>query len=440
MAVTAGLWLIGTAGAGAQTYSFSTMAGDPTAFGSHGWGEYADGTNSSARFASPVGVAVNGSGDIFVGDTMNHMLRKITALGNDWVVTTIAGAPDNAPARDGTNSSARFQFPYGIAVDGAGNIYVAEGNNDIRLVTPVDTNWVVTTVAGSSTPGTNDGVGSSAAFSSPNGIAVDAATNLFVADTGNNTIRKITRVGADWVVSTIAGSPRVVGAADGMNGSASFNGPSSIAVDRSGNIFVSDGNGGLNRTIRKITASGANWEVTTLAGLASTSGTDDGPGTTARFSAIGGLVVDGDGVLLVTDNQMIRRVTYSGNSCVVTTVAGKAGEWGSDDGSASEVRFCDPYNLAADQGHNLYIADTDNMLVRRGFYIPGVLPALQISCSGSDLVLSWPASAAGFEAETSESGAPPWTRLTNAAVVVGESFVLTNSPGTTKLFYRLHKH
>jgi sugar lactone lactonase YvrE len=136
-----------------------------------------------------------------------------------------------------------------VAVDGSGNIFVADtGNNTIRKITPAG---VVTTFAGTAgSPGSTDGTGSAARFNSPCGVAVDGSGNVFVADTGSNTIRKVTPTG---VVTTLAGSSGVVGNADGTRATARFNGPSSVAVDGSGNVFVADTG---NNTIRKITASG----------------------------------------------------------------------------------------------------------------------------------------------------------------------------------------
>ena len=171
----------------ATPYTFTTIAGN-TGYGS------ADGTNSAAQFAFPSSVAVGSNGNIYVADTVNCTIREVTPAG---VVTTLAGLAGCTGTNDGTGSAARFYHPNGVAVDGAGNLYVADtGNHTIREVTPVGTNWAVTTLAGlAGSAGTNDGTGSAARFNEPAGVAVDSAGNVYVADTANDTIRKVTPVG-----------------------------------------------------------------------------------------------------------------------------------------------------------------------------------------------------------------------------------------------------
>src|SRR5579872_2023374 len=172
--------------AGAQTYLFTTIAGLPPGF--------ADGTNTDARFNSPGSVAVDGTGNLYVADSANHTIRKVTPEGTNWVVTTIAGLAGTPGSADGTNSSARFKSPHSLAVDSAGNLYVGDYFNDtIRKMTPVGTNWVVTTIAGlAGTHGSADGTNSAGRFYAPGSVAVDGSGNVYVADEGNDTIRKVT--------------------------------------------------------------------------------------------------------------------------------------------------------------------------------------------------------------------------------------------------------
>ena len=167
-----------------------------------------------------------------------------------YTFTTLAGSSGSGSA-DGTNSAARFAWPCGTAVDTNGNVYVADfGNDTIREVTPVGTNWVVTTLAGlAGSPGSANGAGSAARFNGPNGVAVDSAGNLYVADSGNNTIREVTPVGTNWVVTTLAGG-LVPGSADGTNSAARFNYPCTVTLDTNGNLYVADTK---NNTIRKVT-------------------------------------------------------------------------------------------------------------------------------------------------------------------------------------------
>jgi len=202
----------------------------------------------SVSFNSPLGVAVDGSGNVYVADYGNNLIRKVTQAGS---VNTLAGSGAKG-AHDGLDTVASFNLPEALAVDAAGNVYVADNGNDlIRKITPAGQ---VSTFAGSGQPGKSDGAGGAASFNSPFGIAVDAAGNVYVADSGNNLIRMITPGG---VVTTIAGSGSK-GAKDGAGRAASFNTPSGIAVDKSGNIYVADEN---NNLIRKISPGGA---VTTI--------------------------------------------------------------------------------------------------------------------------------------------------------------------------------
>ena len=238
-----------------------------------------DGSGAAARFNGPAGVALDGSGNYFVADAMNHVIRKLTSLG---AVTTYAGTPGVSGTADGAAlSAARFNHPTGVAADGSGNVYVADTtNNTIRKITPAG---AVSTLAGlAGVSGSSDGAGSAALFSRPGGLALDSLLNLYVADTGNSTIRKITPAG---VVTTVAGLPGVAGLKDGVGNDAWFNQPQDVAVDGSGTVYVADTG---NATIRRVTAAGA---VNTLAltqGATSTPTTTPTPTPTPTPSTGGG--------------------------------------------------------------------------------------------------------------------------------------------------------
>jgi sugar lactone lactonase YvrE len=321
-----------------------------TLAGKTGFNGYVDGTGTAAEFDAPWGVGVDTAGNVYVGDTNNNLIRKVTPGG---VVTTIAGTPGSGNA-NGTGTAARFNITVGVAVDGNGNLYVADEDNDlIRKITP---SGVVTTLAGSpGNAGSADGTGSAAQFNFPAGLTVDGAGNVFVSDTGSNTIRKITPAGA---VTTVAGTPGTSGSANGTGSAALFDIPIGIVVDGNDNLYVCERG---NQTIRKITSGGV---VTTLAGQAGSNGSADGTGSAARFNLPAGITIDGNGNLFVTDatNALIREVTPAG---VVTTIAGLAGNPGSADGTGSAARFFFPVGISADVNGNLFVADNTNDTIRR---------------------------------------------------------------------------
>ncbi len=332
-------------GAAASPLTFSTVAGRFTA-GS------ADGSAAAARFNGPRGLAIDASNNLYVADSGNHTIRKISASGN---VTTLAGSVAVPGSLDGTGTAARFISPWGLAVDGAGSVYVADfGNSAIRKITAAG---VVTTFAGVlGGSGSSDGTGSGARFFFPAAVALDSTgTHLYVADQGNNTIRRI--VVATGVVTTFAGSAGQSGTADGTGGAARFHNPYHLTVDSSGNVYVADIN---HAAIRKISSAGV---VTTLAGSA-TQGSVDGTGSSARFMTPSGVAVDSSGTLFVCDmsNRNIRRVTSTG---VVTTLAGAFDIAGSSDGIGGAARFYLNQGGAVDSAGNYYVTDFGANTVRR---------------------------------------------------------------------------
>ena len=258
-------------------------------------------------FYGPEGVAVDVASNVYVADTSDQVIQKVTPGG---IVTVLAGTLGVTGTADGTNGNARFNYPWGIAVDSSTNIYVADSANSIiRKITPMGANWVVTTIAGlAGSTGTADGTNGNARFNNPGSLALDASRNLYVADTSNNTIRKITpdATGTNWIVTTLAGQAGVSGSRDGngTNGklSAQFYSPSGLAVDGTGNVYVADT---YNDLIRKITPQGV---VSTLAGQYFISGSIDGYYTNAQFNNPFGVAVDNAANIYVADtlNHVIR--------------------------------------------------------------------------------------------------------------------------------------
>ena len=279
-----------------STATVSTLAGEAGRKGS------VDGLGAAARFDYPMGVAAGPNGTVYVADEGNMTIRCLVPSG---MVTTLAGAAAAKGSANGPGAAARFYHPVGLAVAADGTVFVTDADNHaIRKIRPDGT---VSTVAGTiGRKGSADGPGITAQFNLPHGVAVDASGALYVADTFNHTIRKIA---PDGSVITLAGLAGHKGSADGAGPAARFFHPAAVAVDTHGILYVAD-NG--NETIRKITPSG---EVTTLAGAAHHGGYADGPGATARFRAPTGVAVDALGNLYVVDhlNALLRRITPAGN-------------------------------------------------------------------------------------------------------------------------------
>ncbi len=313
-----------------------------------------NGTGTGARFLGPQALAVDNGGNVYVCDTGNHTIRMVTPGG---VVTTIAGSPGLRGTIDGTNGVVRFDTPRGIVVDAATNIYVAAaGKSTIRKLVLAGTNCVVTTLAGGEN-GSFDGTGTAAQLDTPYGLAVDGAGNIYAVDRNNHDIRKITPAG---VVTTFAGLPGQAGSTDGTGAGAQFNAPEGLAVDENGNIYVSDY---FNNAVRKIAPVGTNWVVTTLAGCPTCpGGTNDGPGTAARFDNAFGLTRDSSGNVYVADtvNKTVRKLTPAQPEWIVSTFAGAPRIGGSLDGTGDAARFASPLGLAAD-ANGIYVADASSV-------------------------------------------------------------------------------
>ena len=406
----------------AQSLLISTLAGG-------GYGS-SDGTGTGASFYYPTGVAVDASGNLYVADTNNHTVRKITPAG---VVTTLAGTAGVQGSADGSGPAASFNRPEGVAVDAAGNIYVADTNNStIRKITPAG---AVTTLAGSpGSAGSADGSGSSARFNSPFGLAIDGAGNLYVGDMGNQTIRKVTPAGA---VSTLAGSPGVSGASDGAGSGASFNSPQGTAVDPAGNIYVADT---LNQTIRKITPAGV---VTTIAGAAGVSGSADGSGASARFSNPGAVAVDAAGDVFVADslNCTIRSITAKGVVTTLAGTANGYG-YADATGSAARFSYVEGIAVDASGNVYIGDSNNDRIRkgVASGAPTIGTPPLTQSAGVGNAVTFTVAASSAtALTYQWSFNGAPisgaTSATYTTRSIQLSDqglySVAVTNSAGTT---------
>jgi len=393
-----------TAGALAQNYYVTTLSG---AFSTGS----TDGTSTQARFYHPWAISVDEAGTVFVADTYNNTVRKITQAG---LVTTLAGLAGSPGSADGAGAVARFNFPQGIAVDRVGVIYVADGANaTIRKVTP---EGVVTTLAGM--PGISgdlDGTGSEARFYSPYGLAQDGEGNLIVGDQGNRLVRRVTTSG---VVTTLtARAPNEP-----------FRSVRGLTVDSAGNIYVADG---TDHVIRQVRHDGS---VSILAGTRFTPGYRDGVGGAVLFDPPESVAADRFGNLIIADagNRLIRKVTPSG---VVTTIAGTPGTIGYLDGPGNAARFMGMQGVAVDKWGNIYVADTYSHTIRK---LTPILP-LQVASAGGRLSLTWPSWAVDYilQARPALGDTNAWTTITNGITTDTNNFSYTFSPTNSAAYFRV---
>ena len=305
-----------------------------------------NGPGITASFSNMMGIAVDGNRNVYIADSRNNMIRKISA---DGMVTTVAGN-GIAGSRDGKGDSASFFYPEGIAVDRKGNLYVADTHNGlIRKISP---DGFVTTLAGQRIYHTIPGMDTAVRFDNPAGIAVDSLGFVYVADCGNDLIRKIS---PDGKVRNIAGTGKK-GDRDSSSLNASFYLPGGIALDSLGNIYVADT---YNNMIRKISPEGL---VTTLAGK-TLPGDANGKGVAASFSHPAGITVGYHGNIYVADagNNRIRMISPDG---WVSNFAGN-GLRGSTNGRDTLASFYRPYDVTADKSGCIYVADYLNNTIRK---------------------------------------------------------------------------
>ncbi len=320
-----------------------------TTFAGNGTMSFADGNATDASFSNLMGLAADSAGNIYVADSRNNRIRKISS---DGTVTTIAGSGKDG-STDGKGASASFFFPVAVAAGANGNVYVADTHNSlIRKIAP---DRMVTTLLGRNQPVKKDLSDSLQKLDNPYGIAVDKDGTIYFTDWAKDLVCKIS---PDGKLSEIAGdgSP---GAEDGVGHSASFYLPEGIAVDEKGTLYVADC---YNNMVRKISSNGT---VTTLAGKAGkhNTGSKDGKGAAASFNHPCGIAVDKKGNVYVADvgNNKIRKITPDGT---VSTFAG-TGKRGAANGDVKAASFNRPFGVAVDGAGNVYIADYQNNLVRK---------------------------------------------------------------------------
>ena len=474
----------GQSGVLGQTASFTVQAsGNPApgyqwqrkAVGGPAWANVVNGGNYSGAATASLTVALNDvgqSGDQFQcvatnsqGSTNSAPAATLTVT-SGLVVTTLAGQAGNPGTMNGTGTNTQFYYPFDVACDAAGNVYVAQYYNGlVREITPagnvstyasgfyapegvavdsrtnvyvsdtfhqqiqrISPGGAVTPLAGSAgVAGAMDGTNTDALFSDPWGIAVDSQTNIFVADSSSNIIRKVSRVGSteNWAVTTIAGLAGFSGANDGTNSVARFNAPAGLACDASNIIYVADaGNNAIRKIIRD--ASGTNWAVSTIT---------PGTGGNALLDHPTGVAVDTSSNIYVADawHNLIRVLSTNG---LVTTIAG--GNAGSADGFYTGAAFNSPYGIAVDRFGNIYIADTFNHTVRVAHWAQVTVPSLSIARSGGSAIVSWPVAVSPFRLlSRTNLAVSNWTAVGTVPWTVTNNNITTNPATGPAMFFRL---
>jgi uncharacterized protein (TIGR03437 family) len=345
---------------GPPTYYIQTVVGTGGSPGFSGDG----GPATSAQLNNPTSVAVDGAGTIYIADQVNNAIREVAK--SNGLISTQAGTPTTAgyTGDTGLATSAELNEPLGVVVDTSGNFYIADSlNNVIRKVTPTDT---ITTFAGDNALGANfsgdGGIATSAVFDVPSAVALDSAGNLYIVDTENNRVRKVTA--STNIITTIAGNGQLGYLGDGKLGTvAELYHPLGVAVDSAGNVYIADSG---NHVIRKLTPSGSTYIITTVAGTGDTPGFggDGGPATSALLNNPRGVAVDAAGNLYIADtfNGKIREVI---NGTIYTIAGnGRLNAFTGDGGLAKNAALSFPYGVTVDKQGNVYVADTQNHVIR----------------------------------------------------------------------------
>jgi len=337
----------------AATGIITTVAGTPGSAGFSG----DDALATAAQLYNPWGIAVDSDGNLYIADNLNNRIRKVTAGG---IITTVAGGSAGFSGDDGPATAAQLDEPSDVAVDAAGNLYIADYNNDrIRKVTAAT--GIITTIAGNGNSGsTGDGNQATLAeIGGPESVSLDSAGNLYIAEYRNNRIRKVTTGG---IITTVAGSSSQGNTGDGaLATAATLNSPLDAIVDSAGNIYINDYR---NNRIRKVAA--GTGIITAFAGTGANGFSGDGlDAVDAEFGGdIGYLALDGDGNLYIPDynNHRIRKVTAS--TGIITTVAG-TGVSATTDGPVATAELNGPWAVETSSTGDLFIAEYDGDTIRK---------------------------------------------------------------------------
>ena len=418
--------------ASAQTYTWTTIAGQAGVTGTN------NGIGSLAKFFTPTGVTVDSAGNVYVADYGNNLIRELTPSGTNWNVTTIAGNVTAQADEDGTGASAFFVEPCVIAADSANppNLFVTDyqwNTGNVRQMSRSGGAWNALTIQHHLSPVYSQ---------NPYGVAVDVAGDIFLTEQTGNAVDTMSFQGANWTGSRILGGGYGnVGTTDGTNLAARFNAPQGIAVDANGNLYIADTG---NHTVREasLIPNTAKWVTATLAGIAGVAGYADGLNTGAAFNGPDGIAVDQSGNLYVADanNNMIRKLTPQGTNWTVSTIGGQLNRaHGTADGVGTQSSFYHPASLAVDGQGRLFVADYLNSTIRMGVPSPTTNPppSLQMATGGGTAFIMWPASASGYVLQTSTNlNTGPWESV-SAGVVT--NLVFSGPMTNGQRFYRLQQ-
>jgi hypothetical protein len=418
----------------AQTYTWSTIAGlAGTPAGN------VDGTGSAARFSAPFGVAVDGIGNVLVADSLNKVIKKLTPVGTNWSVAAVLGGYKNSGNQDGVGTNAAFSLPVGLGCGGPALFYLVDSDvHYLKQITLTGGGWSVTTLDRQNGGGLGGGFDPK-----PTAVAMDSAGTAYVAMKGAHAVFVVTQQGVNWEVPTVIGvgtGGTTGGSVEGTNKTARFNAPQGIGVDGAGNVYVADTG---NNTIRKIVhvPFTTNWVTSKIAGLAGIPGFYDGTNGGALFNGPNGLAVDAAGTIFVADanNNAIRKMTPEGTNWVVTTIGGHLnGSFGSDDGVGTTASFYHPAGIAVDNTGRLFVCDYLNNTIRMGVPSAGTNPppALQIASAGGAAFVLWPSSASGYVLQTSTNTGGPWMTVTDG---ITTNLLFSGPMTNAQNYYRLQQ-
>ncbi len=408
----------------------STVAGNGyTSLGGDGF------SATKASLSGPGGVAMDTSGNVYIADSNNNVIRKVDA--STGIIATVAGnGKDDYSGDGGSATAAALYSPYGVVVDANGDIYIADTNNNVIRKVSAATG-VITTVAGTGTADyTGDGgLATDATLNYPFGVAVDGNGNLYIADIGNSAIRKV--AASTGIITTMAGNGTPGYTGDGgLATDATLYFPTGVAVDSNGNLYIADGG---NSVIRKVTASTG--IITTVAGNGTPGYTGDGGlATSATLAFPSGVMVDASVNIYIADtyNNAIRKVAAS--TGIITTVAGN-GElgYGGDGGPAIDAMLASPEGVAADGDGSLYIADSSNNVIRKVNAVPATLQSISVSPANPSLpngeTVQFHATATYSDSSTQDiTGSVTWnSSKPRFATIATDGEATALKPGTTTI-------